>query len=241
MSTAAVNGSSSNGGYDANEIDQGSLVLIEKECQAETVLMEAQRDLDNAEFRMGFIFNPLRHLVLEPALGLATHILPPVAKAIPFVDVVAAAGLSIPFGLSRSLYMKLHSEQADAQWKTYHDAVREFEALTVVKEVDKRDILVKKPGDHTVKGFLISATFEFVSDPTSNLQQWLQYTDRLSAYIRAAGIDDEISRTFSSERLLMNARILGNIQAIDDNVRKRRIKAAIPGAVFEICPKVVAK
>ena len=54
-------------------------------------------------------------------------------------------------------------------------------------------------------------------------------------------IDDEIKRTFSSQRLLMNARIVKNIQAIDDNVQKRRIKTAIPGATFEICPKVLAK
>lgn len=239
--SAKANGVANKQRFDNEYDDQGSLTIIKRHCQVETVLAEAQRDLDNAEFKLGFICNPLRHFVLGPALDLAAHILPPVAEAIPIVDDVATSVLKIPLNLSRSLYMSLHSEQREAQWKTYHDAIREFDALTKGKETNEREALVKKANTHTNEGFLISATVEFVSDPTSNLQQWSQYIDRLSAYLRAAGIDDEIKRTFSSQRLLMNARIVGNIQAIDDNVQKRRIKTAIPGATFEICPKVLAK
>lgn len=229
---------------DDDDIDQGSLAMIKRKCHVETVLVEAQRDLDNAEFHLPFIFNPLRKLVIGPALGIANFILPPVAKAIPVVDEVTAVSLSVPFDLTRALYMSLHSEQAGAQWKTYHDAMKEFDSLLShqpEEPTSEREVACQKANNHTVKGFLITATVEFVSDPKSNLQQWLEYTSHLTAYIRAAGIDNEIGRTFSSSRLTMNARILGNIQSIDDNVQKRRIKTAIPGATFDICPKVVAK
>jgi hypothetical protein len=168
-----------------------------------------------------------------------------VAKAVPIVDEVTAVSLAVPFDLTRALYMSLHSEQADAQWKTYHDAMKEFDSLLShqpkEEPTNEREVVFKKANDHTFKGFLISATVEIVSDPKSNLQQWLQYTSQLTAYIHAVGIDNEISRTFSSSRRTLNKRILGNIQSIDDNVQKRRIKTAIPGATFDICPKVVAK
>lgn len=228
-------------GMNGDGIDQGSLEVIENKCQVETVLVEAQRDLDNAAFRMPFLCNPVRHFFLRPALSIASAILPPVAKAVPILDEVTAAGLSIPFNMSRAIYMSLHSEQSAAQWKTYHDAIQEFKTLLEPKETSEREVVFRKAKEHTTKGFLISATVEILSDPKSNMQEWLNYTKHLSAYIKAAGIDDEISRTFGSQRLLLDARILGNIQAIDDNVQTRRIKTAIPGATFDISPKVVAK
>lgn len=230
-----------NGGY-GEVIDQGSLAMKGQTSQVETVLVEAQRDLDSAQFHLPFICNPIRHFVVAPALGIASFVLPEVVKALPMLDDITAKALEIPFGFSRTVYMQLHSEQADAQWKTYRDAVEAFDEL--VKEPKKksdRQILAEKASDHTAKGFLISATVEFLSEPKSNLQKWLQYTRNLNAYIEAAGIDDEIHRAFGSQRLALNGRIIGNIQSVVDNTNIRRIETAIPGATFDICPKVVAK
>jgi hypothetical protein len=213
-------------------------VAVLKPSRIETALVEAQRDLDNADFHFGFVFNPLRDIVMKPVLGIAAHVLPPVA-VIPFADELTAFWLSIPFSLARRAYHGTHSEQATAEWKTRQAALQDFEEFASTKIAD--EITKQKSALKSFPGFIISSTIELVSDPASNLSQWMEYTKRLIGCIVSTGIGDELSQTINSDRYLLNARILGNIMASDDNSQIRRIKTAIPDATFNISPKVVAK
>jgi hypothetical protein len=213
-------------------------IAVHKPSHIETALVEAQRDLDNADFHLGFLFHPLRDIVVKPVLGIAAHVLPPVA-VIPFADELTAFWLNIPFSLARRAYHATHSEQATAEWKTRQAALQEFQEFANTKIAD--EITKEKFALQSFHGFIISATIELVSDPACGLSQWMEYTRRLIGYIVSAGIGDELSQTINSDRYLLNVRILGNIMASDDNSQIRRIKTAIPDETFNISPKVVAK
>jgi hypothetical protein len=213
-------------------------VAVHKPSRIETALVEAQRDLENADFHLGLLFHPLRDIVMKPALGIATHVLPPVA-VIPFADELTAFWLNIPFSLARRAYHATHSEQATAQWKTRQAALHGFQEFANTKSAD--EITKEKVALQSFQGFIISATIELVSDPACSLSQWMEYTRRLIGYIVSTGIGDGLSQTINSDRYLLNVRILGNIMASDDSSQIRRIKTAIPDETFNVSPKVVAK
>lgn len=229
-SSGASNGASYNGSYGATG---------KEPTRVEKILVTAERDLEAADFHFGFVLNPVRDVLCKPALGLASNVLPAVAKTVPFFDQVASLALDIPFGVARSAYAATHSEQFNADWKTYRDAVKSFEEMA--DEAIAEELLQQKGGLHTLRGFLMSATIEFASDPISNLDEWVKYTKQLVSYLSSAGISNEIDEATKSNRFILNMRVLGNVMAVEDNTQIRRIKTAIPGAVFAVSPQVVAK
>jgi hypothetical protein len=64
------------------------------------VMEQAKLDLKHAGFPgiMGFVFDPVRDMVLTPALGLSAEIVPAVADKIPLAETVGAHALGAVFG-----------------------------------------------------------------------------------------------------------------------------------------------
>lgn len=75
------------------------------------VLAAAGRDLDNANYNLGILFNPLRSLVLRPAVHVANFALPPLAYHIPLADNIMSTVLQISADACKTVYHATHAEQ----------------------------------------------------------------------------------------------------------------------------------
>ena len=88
------------------EYEDESVETTASACKTSLVLNEGRRDLRNTHPPgvIGFFFNPVRNMILEPTLAIASAVVPQVVRAVPFGDEIAAAGLRIPFQVARAGY-----------------------------------------------------------------------------------------------------------------------------------------
>lgn len=173
--------------------------------------------------------NPLRHFVVGPALEVGSHILPAVAKVAPPLDPIMSSTMNFTFDFARHVYHKTHNEQFNADWKTFRDAQKEFESFADPKRL--KDIEIDDPEKNFILaslrcniGFAVHDTVNFFSDPMYNLQVWSDYTKKLAAYCKSAGIDHDLLKPILSDKFVFNARILGRVQKENDNTDFRRMR-----------------
>ena len=197
-------------------------------AQIEFVLAAAERDLDNADFHFGFIFNPLRGIVLKPALGVANVVLPTVAKNVPFVDGVSSAVLDAAANVGRHVYHMTHKEQDEAEYQITRKANKKFEMTEEQEEMVRQILLQSKSSLHNAKGFVVSASIEILSDPFTQGQEWFRFTSQLIDYLNKSGISKEMKLKNKTLHYGQAMRVLAHIQSMQDNVNIRRSETAIP-------------
>ena len=155
--------------------------------RVEQVLAAAERDLDNADFKLGFFLNPLRALVVKPGLQLANLLLPTVAHHVPLVDDLTANGLQLVSNACKGVYHATHQEQDDARYQIHHATEKEFERNQNLEAEKLMAELEAKSTATQVKGFIVSAAIEFLGDPISNTGKWLGFTKQLIEFMIKAG------------------------------------------------------
>lgn len=72
--------------------------------QTRSVLTQGRKDLKNAQPPLGFLFEPLRKVVLDPSMALATIVVPGVVTAVPALDSLTATSIQIPFSVIKFGY-----------------------------------------------------------------------------------------------------------------------------------------
>ena len=142
-------------------------------AEVRKVLEGAQTDLDNAQFLFGFIANPIRDVILKPALGVATHVVPAVAEHIPFADPVVAFGLSTSFGVAKFTYSVLPHEDR-LQITTILEDANEFVDTLLEENIKDLNEFKEKSEQKdpnfiadliSFRGYLVAATVEFFLPP----------------------------------------------------------------------------
>jgi hypothetical protein len=166
---------------------------------------------------IAWFFDPLRDFLLDPMFAIGSHLLPPLAKAIPGADTTLAVIIRCNLFVLRGIYRLPDEQSVDLRRTARQDIIVNNKAgLRLPKFKPPSDLASAFRG---AVAFTTSVVADIVSVfmDRKKMGKWLEALTEFKGYLDASGVggelDESIMKPLLRLRLVDNVKILNDIQS----------------------------